>query len=47
VYFLRQKLKVFSVFKKFQKIVERQIDGDVEYNFKEFDKFYKDIGVER
>jgi hypothetical protein len=47
VYFLRQKSKVFSVFKKFQKMVERKSDGDVAYNFKEFDKFYKDIGVER
>jgi transposase InsO family protein len=56
VYFLRQKSEAFSVFKNFQKKVERESgrllkklrsDRGSEYNSKEFDKFYEDIGVER
>jgi transposase InsO family protein len=56
VYFLRQKSEFFLVLRKFQKIVERQSgclikklrsDRGVEYNSKEFEKFYDDIGLER
>jgi transposase InsO family protein len=56
VYFLRQKSEKISVFRNFQKIVERQSGCLIkklrsfrcgEYNFKEFEKFYEDIGLER
>ncbi|KAJ4764255.1 polyprotein [Rhynchospora pubera] len=56
VYFLRQKSEAFSIFKKFQRMVERQSgklikklrsDRGGEYNSKEFDKFCEDIGLER
>jgi transposase InsO family protein len=56
VYFLRQKSEIISVFRNFQKIVERQSGCLIkklrsfrggEYNFKEFEKFYEDIGLER
>jgi transposase InsO family protein len=53
---LRQKSEVFSNFRKFQKIVERQSgclikklrsDRGDEYNSKEFEKFYEDVCLER
>ena len=56
VYFLRQKSEVFSIFKKFQAMVERQSgylikvlrsDRGGEYTSTEFDKFCQDIGLER
>ena len=56
VYFLRQKSEVFTVFKKFQMMVERQSgqlikvlrsDRGGEYNSKEFEKFCEDIGLQR
>jgi transposase InsO family protein len=56
VYFLGQKSEVFSVFRKFQKIVERQSDCLIkklrsdkggEYNSKEFEKFCEDVDLER
>ncbi|KAM5569751.1 hypothetical protein ABKV19_016986 [Rosa sericea] len=55
-YFLRQKSDVFSMFKKFRVMVERQSgfliktlrsDRGGEYNSKEFDKFCNDLGLER
>jgi transposase InsO family protein len=54
--FLRQKLEAFSVFRKFQKMIERQSgcwikkfrsDRGDEYNSKELEKFYEDVGLER
>jgi len=56
VYFMRQKSEALSILKKFQKMVERQSgrlikklrsDRGGEYNSKEYDKFCKDIGLER
>ncbi|KAK9927639.1 hypothetical protein M0R45_024815 [Rubus argutus] len=56
VYFLRQKSEVFSIFKKFQVMVERQSghqtkvlrsDRGGEYTSSEFHKFCQDIGLER
>lgn len=56
VYFLRQKSEVFTVFKKFQAMVERQSDLKIkvlrsdrggEYTSNEFDRFCQDIGMER
>jgi transposase InsO family protein len=53
---LRQKLEAYSVFRKFQKIVERQSgclikklrsDRGGEYNSKDFEKICEDIGLER
>jgi transposase InsO family protein len=54
--FLRQKSNFFSVFRKFQKIVEKQSGCLIkkfrnnrggEYNSKEFEKFYEDVGLKR
>ena len=56
VYFLRQKSDVFTVFKKFQAMVERQSDLKIkklrpdrggEYTSNEFGDFCADIGLER
>ncbi|CAL5438577.1 unnamed protein product [Camellia sinensis] len=56
VYFVRQKSEVFSIFKKFQNLVERQSgclmkvlrsDRGGEYNSNEFMKFCEDIGMQR
>ena len=53
---MRQKSEVFSIFKKFQNLVERQSgclmkvlrsDRGGEYNSNEFMKFCEDIGMER
>lgn len=54
VYFMRQRSEVFSIFKKFKNMVEKQSgyyiktlrsDRGKEYNSKEFDKFCEDEGV--
>lgn len=56
VYFMRQKSEVFSIFKKFKSLVERQSDNFIkclrsnrgkEYTSKQFDKFCEDEGMER
>ena len=56
MYFIRQKSDVFSIFKKFQNLVERQsgylmkvlrsIRGG-EYNSNEFNKFCEDVRLDR
>ena len=56
VYFIRQKSKVFTIFKKFKALVEKQSgpyikvlrsDRGKEYTSNEFDKFCEDEGMER
>ena len=56
MYFMRQKLDVFTIFKKFQHFVERQSgylikvlrsDRSDEYNSDKFDSFCEDIGMDR
>lgn len=55
IYFLRQKSKVFFIFKKFKVVVENQrglkiktlrSDGDGEYTSNEFGKFCEDTRLE-
>ncbi|RDX70432.1 hypothetical protein CR513_50326, partial [Mucuna pruriens] len=55
VYFLKEKLKVFEIFKKFKALVEKQSkkhinvlrnDRNKEYNSYKFDKFFEDEGIE-
>ncbi|KAL0357030.1 UNVERIFIED_CONTAM: Retrovirus-related Pol polyprotein from transposon TNT 1-94 [Sesamum calycinum] len=55
VYFMREKSKVFKVFKKFKNLVEKQSgrsikvlrsDRGKEYNNSEFDKFCEEEGIE-
>lgn len=54
VYFMRQKSKVFTIFKKFKSLVEKQSghfikclrsDRGKEYTSKQFDKFCEDEGM--
>ena len=56
MYFMKEKSDVFTIFKMFQKYVERQSghlikvlrsDRGGEYNSNEFDRFCEDIGLDR
>lgn len=56
VYFMRERSEVFTIFKRFKSMVEKQSghyiktlrsDNGKEYNSKEFDKFCENEGVER
>ncbi|RDX76034.1 hypothetical protein CR513_44019, partial [Mucuna pruriens] len=56
VYFLKEKSKVFGIFKKFKSLVKKQSGKHIkvlrsnrgkEYNSHEFDKFCKDKGIKR
>jgi len=56
VYFLKAKLEVFGIFKKFKALVEKQSgkqikvlrsDRGKEYTSREFDKFCEDEGIEK
>ena len=56
VYFIRERSEVFTIFKRFKSMVEKQSghyiktlrsDNDKEYNSKGFDKFCEDESVKR
>ena len=56
IYFMRQKSEVFSIFKKWKNLVERESgklvkklrsDRGGEYNSNEFENFCENIGLER
>lgn len=56
VYFMRERSEVFTIFKRFKSMVEKQSghyiktsrsDNGKEYNSKEFDKFCENEGVEK